>query len=149
MTTRTIGHGWSVELPGEFHERVDEGQRVFWHHGRTVYATVYPTTGGEAEAALAAMVGERGEKPVRRYQRREPSGVKGEAWLMPEEDGEYWGLNTWTEMAGSVACVTFYFETEADVGWALRAWESVAPAGAAVLQNGTSPQDVAGRGVMN
>lgn len=130
MPNRPIGQGWTLELPDEFRERVDDNdQHVFWYGDQAVYANVYRIPATEAEYALAQMTNERGLQPLERYARKEP-GTSGEAWLLPEHSpvgDQYWGLNTWTQAGDSVACVTFYFPDKSQLDHALATWHTVKP----------------------
>jgi hypothetical protein len=132
MSKRNIGHGWSLDLPDEFHQRVDpDDQHVFWYAGRTIYAVVYKSAAAEAEAALAELARQRGlPQPTGRFDRKSP-GLCGEAWLLPEQPpgnaDPYWGLNSWTQSPDSLACVTFYFPSKSDTDWALSIWQTVHP----------------------
>lgn len=125
MPRRTIAQGWTIELDEAFERRAEGGDVMFWLPPRTVYATVFATDDVDAEEAIARMLEDRVGDPVRTFDRVEP-GLAGHAYLLPEGRGagEYWGLNTWTAMRGSVLCLTFYFEDLDDLDWALRAWES-------------------------
>jgi hypothetical protein len=117
---------WSIDLDAGFQRRAEGGDLVFWAAGRTVYASVYEAGSTDAEAAIARMLEERPGLPKQVFDRSEP-GLVGHAYLMPEgeDDNAYWGLNTWTSSADSVACVTFYFDVLTDLAWAMAAWESV------------------------
>lgn len=129
MPLRTIGHGWTLDLPDEFHERVDDDHYVFWHAGRTIYAVVFKTPAAEAEHALDQLSRDRGLQPLQRFSRKD-AGLAGQAWLLPEHTptgDQYWGLNTWTQSGDSVACVTFYFPHKPDLNDALSTWHTVKP----------------------
>jgi hypothetical protein len=127
--TSTLVHitqDWSIQLDASFERRTEGGDLVLWDGGRTVYASVFETSNADAEAAIAALLKQRHETPVKTFDRVEP-GLAGHAYLLPEHAGAqtYWGLNTWTAARGSVACVTFYFEHPDDLAWALAAWRSL------------------------
>jgi hypothetical protein len=129
MPRHEITSQWSVELEEGYLRKVDAGDVLLWRPEarRTVYAAVFNTGNTEAEEAIERMLeGRGGGEPARTYDRVEP-GIVGHAYLLPEGQGrhEYWGLNTWTAARGSVACVTFYFDTLDDLRWALDAWMSV------------------------
>ena len=126
MATLSITADWFLELGDEFERRTEGGDVVWWSGARTVYASVFHTSNADADAAIATMLEGRKETPVQTFDRAGPDLVS-HAYLLPEREdgGDYWGLNTWTAARGSVACVTFYFESLDDLPWALRAWQSV------------------------
>lgn len=128
MPTVEITNGWALELEDGFERRVEAGDLVLWKDARTVYASVFGTSNADVEDAIATMIERRKETPLRTFD-RVAAGLAGHAYLLPEhdddDDGEYWGLNTWTAAATSVACVTFYFADPRDLPWALRAWQSI------------------------
>jgi hypothetical protein len=127
MPAVPITTDWWLELDDAFERRTEGGDLVLWHGTRTVYASVFRGGNADADSAIAAMLEARKETPVRTFDRVE-GNVIGHAYLLREHDesrGEYWGLNTWTASRGSMACVTFYFQSLADLGWALAGWRSV------------------------
>jgi hypothetical protein len=126
MARIKITKQWTLDLDEGFERRIEGGDLVLWSPGRTVYAAVYDTGNAEADEAIAAMLQDRPAKPVKTYDRVE-AGLSGHAYLLPEGEGEsqYWGLNTWTAAKGTVACVTFYFDSEHDLKWAVETWKSI------------------------
>src|SRR6185503_12589010 len=91
-----------------------------------IYAAVYSTNNLDAEQAITKMLEGRPGRPTETFDRAEPD-LSGYAYLLPEITGNhsYWGLNTWTAIKGSVACVTIYFDAETDLQWALATWRSI------------------------
>lgn len=128
LTRHIIGTDWSILVDSEFTRRVDCGDVVLWHEGRTIHGSVFNTNNADAEDAIDKMIEGRPGIPVQMFDREEP-GIFGHAYLLPEgdRDRKYWGLNTWTAAKGSVACVTIYFESLDDLNWAICVWKSVRP----------------------
>lgn len=128
LTRQIIGTDWSILVESEFTRRVENGDLVLWHGGRTIHASVFNTNNAEAEEAIERMLEGRPGIPVQMFDREEP-GLAGHAYLLPEGSNErrYWGLNTWTAAKGAVACVTIYFQEFDDLDWAIRVWKSVRP----------------------
>ncbi len=136
MITHSIGTGWSLLLAKEFQRRVNDGDVVLIMPARTIYASVFNTSGAEAEEAIQKMIEGRPGIPVQLFDRDEPA-LAGHAYLLPETDEKrcFWGLNTWTAVRGSVACVTIYFEDLSDLDWAISVWKSVRPREAMKIMN--------------
>jgi hypothetical protein len=127
MPRVAITGDWSIELEPGFRRKVEPGEDLaLWKGDRTVYVSVYRTETAEADEAISRMLENRPGEVVEKFDRVEP-GVVGHAYLLPEGQGPqcYWGLNTWTAIRGSVACVTLYFQHLNDLEWALAAWRSV------------------------
>ena len=132
-----IGPGWSIVVDHQFDRWVDDGDVILWQAGRTIYASVYATDGADAEEAIGMMIEGRPGIPVQMFDRSEPA-LAGHAYLLPEScatDRRYWGLNTWTAVKGSVACVTIYFQHIDDLNWAIQVWKSVRPGGQIRVMN--------------
>lgn len=136
MVMQSIGAGWSLLVAREFERRVHDGDVVLFMPARTIYASVYNTSGAEAEESIQKMIEGCPGIPVQLFDRDEPA-LAGHAYLLPETNPErgYWGLNTWTAARGSVACVTIYFEELSDLDWAIGVWKSVRPREAMKIQN--------------
>src|SRR5881628_3867215 len=130
MARHMIGSSWSLDLPDAFQRRLQDHQVQFYTPGRTVYAVAYPTRADTAEGALADFLQDHQVKPLETYSRRE-AGLVAEAFLLqethPDTERAYLSLITWTATESSVACVTFYFEEEGELEWALNAWRSIGP----------------------
>ena len=41
---------WSIDLPGEFNRRIDDGDLVFWRPGITAFVAIWNTTTPRASA---------------------------------------------------------------------------------------------------
>ena len=126
MPRHPITAGWSIELDEGFERWTQEGDLVLSKPPRTVYAAVFDVGAADADEAIAQLLESRPGVPHQTFDRVEP-GLAAHAYLLPEEDRNrsYWGLNTWTASRGSVACVTFYFDSPQDLAWALPAWRSI------------------------
>jgi len=123
-----IGRDWSLFIDRQFMRNAVDGDLIFHDPTRTVHAAVFNTSDSDAEQAIEKMIEGRPGIPVQIFDRDEP-GLRGHAYLLPEGDrhNPYWGLNTWTASAGTVACVTIYFRDLAELDWAISLWKSVRP----------------------
>jgi hypothetical protein len=128
LCQHSIGTEWSLLLEACFDRQATDGEVRLWTPGRTIYASVFHTNNSEAEEAIEKMIEGRPGIPVQSFDRGEPD-IVGHAYLLPEQSGthNYWGLNTWTAVKGSVACVTIYFREIGELDWAVRVWKSVRP----------------------
>lgn len=124
---KNLGGGWSVAIPGNFVEELEEGQTFLaYDETRNVRVTCMSASDSSGKILCAADILRTikvFDDPVA-YERGK---VMGRAFFekVDEEDASFWMLRGVSAADGTFAQVTICFEQESDQPWALAIWRSL------------------------
>lgn len=121
--------GWSIEIPGEMYEDVDDdGTWSAWDGTRSIYFSsfVLKRPGGKKASARDTLR----EAPLpdgKRWEHRGERTIGTAVFSRCEEDigGRSWQLNGRMAVDGTLAVCEIIVPSEADRDWALSVWRSI------------------------
>jgi len=122
---------WSIDLPGEFNRRIDDGDLVFWRPGITAFVAIWNNDNAESIGARLAWL--RGDMNPEAFDIVQEDLVDAQrfAYRLREdsedsEENSMPALYAFTVVEDSHLQLAVYFDDEHDVEVALRLWRSVA-----------------------
>ncbi|MCE9581342.1 MAG: hypothetical protein K8T20_02375 [Planctomycetes bacterium] len=125
MSAERITRTCSINIGPGFERRVEDGDLCFSGDKRTVWVALYESKFREPHRSVNELYSP-SRKPDEEWERSQP-GRFGRAYFMREDGAgkRSWTLTTLTASARRLALVSFYFEEEADLDWAVRAWDTL------------------------
>jgi hypothetical protein len=125
MVLQRVTRDCSVKIGDAFRRRVKDGDLCLYDKGRTVWIAAYRARGEDPIASVAELY-QPGRKPDEEWERRE-DGTFGRAYLMFETtpDQACWTLTSITASRRTIILMSFYFEDERELEWAVQTWHSL------------------------
>jgi hypothetical protein len=115
----------SIDVGPGFRRKVEGGDMRLTKRGRTVWIAMYEARHSDPQASVSELYAP-GRRPVEEWERR-GGGSAARAWLLPDDaaGSKRWTLTTISASASELALVSFTFEDEEGLRWALDAWNSL------------------------
>lgn len=125
MPVERITRQCSIDVGAGFRRRVENGDLCLFATGRTVWIALYESQFREPERSVNEIYSP-AEKPEEEWEFRQ-EGRFGRGYMTREiEDGRaLWTLTTLTASRRKLALVSFTFDAEGHLDWAVRAWDSL------------------------
>ena len=122
MALFSLSDEWVIELGEDFERHVEEGSLVFSSGDRAVWIDLFEDDKPRDEilALLQEDVPERAQK-----WEFEQENLFKFGYLEHDEENENFELTTFCVAGGEYALMTFYFDEESSLDWALKQWRSV------------------------
>jgi hypothetical protein len=125
-----LNAAWSLELPGEFNRRIEDGDLVLWRPGMTMFIAIWNNDRGESIPARLEWLRE-DMNPAAFDHVEETDGTSQRFAYRLAEDGDddrVPALYGFTVADSSHVQLAVYFDSEDDTATALELWRSVASA---------------------
>lgn len=122
MALFSLADEWTIELDAEFERRVEDGSLVFSRHDRAIWVDLFE----DDRPILQKLAMLRDDTPenARTWNFEEESLLKF-GYLERDEENENLELTTFSVAVLGYALMTFYFDDEESLDWALGSWKSV------------------------
>lgn len=111
-----------MELDAEFERRVEDGSMVFSHGDRAIWIDLFDDN--RSIPQKMNLLREDTPQEAQSWE-FEGDGFLQFACLERDEDNENFELTTFSVAQPGYALMTFYFDTESSLEWALGCWKSV------------------------
>jgi hypothetical protein len=122
MALFSLTDEWTIELGENFERRVEDGSLVFSHEDRALWIDIFDDDRDPQEKM--ALLQEDVPEHVNVWE-FEHEGLLKFGYLEYDEENENHELTTFSVGPTSYALMTFYFDEEATLDWALKRWRSV------------------------
>lgn len=116
---------WSLELGQGFASRIEEGSLVLSTPDRIIWADIFDDPRPQPEK-LAFLQADDEWHGARTWQFEQEGLLKWGYLTRDEDEGEVgWELTTFSLADASYALISFYFDEESALDWALKRWRSL------------------------
>ncbi len=122
MALFSLSDAWVIELGEDFERHVEDGSLVFSSGDRAVWVDLFEDDKPRAE--ILALLQEDTPENVQKWEFEGENLLKF-GYLERDEENENFELTTFCIGAGEYALMTFYFDDEPTLDWALKRWRSV------------------------
>lgn len=122
MALFSLTDEWTIELGEDFERRVEDGSLVFAHGDRAVWIDLFEDPRPVAEKL--ALLQEDVPEGARQWE-WEQGNLLQWGYLERDEENENYELTTFSLGAPGYALMSFYFDEESALDWALKCWRSV------------------------
>lgn len=129
MVLQRITRDCAVKIGGTFRRRVQDGDLCLFDRARTVWIAAYRAREGDPIASVGELY-RPDRKPDEEWERRE-DGMFGRAYLNSESTpGQAcWTLTSISASKRTIILMSFYFDDERELDWAVSTWHSLRFAG--------------------
>lgn len=122
MALFSLSDEWTMELGEDFEQHVEEGSLVFSSGDRAVWIDLFEDERPRAE--IVALLQEDTPENAQKWEFEQENLLKF-GYLERDEENENYELTTFCVSAKEYALMTFYFDEEISLDWALKRWRSV------------------------
>jgi hypothetical protein len=122
MALFSLTEEWTIEIGEDFDRRVEDGSLVLSHDERAIWVDIFDDDREPAEKMVLLQEDVPENANIWEY---EQEGLLKFGYLERDEENENFELTTFTVGPTSYALMTFYFDEEKQLDWALKRWRSV------------------------
>ncbi len=122
MALFSLADEWTIELDAEFERRVEDGSLVFARDDRAVWIDLFEDN--RSISQKMKMLRENTPQNAKSWKFAQNDLTKF-GYLERDEENENSELTTFSVALPGYALMTFYFDDESSLGWALDCWKSV------------------------
>ncbi len=113
---------WTIELGEDFEQRVEDGSLIFAHQDRAIWVDLFEDDRSRDEKL--ALLQEDVPQNAQSWNFEQENLLKF-GYLERDEENENYELTTFCVAASEYALLTFYFDDDKSLDWALKRWRSV------------------------
>ncbi len=122
MALFSVSDEWVIDLGEDFEQHVEDGSLVFSSGDRAVWLDLFEDDRGREEKL--ALLQEDIPAEAQKWEFEQENLFKF-GYLERDEENENFELTTFSISATEYALITFYFDEEKSLDWALKRWRSV------------------------
>lgn len=131
---------WSIELPGEFNRRIEDGDLVLWRPGMTLFIAIWNNDRAETVTERSEWIREDMDPKAFDIVEAPVGTMQRFAYRLDEgsDDGRVPALYAFTIAEHSHVQLAVYFDSEEDTATALQLWKSILPGNLASEHHGSA-----------
>jgi hypothetical protein len=122
MALFSLTDEWTIEIGADFERHVEDGSLVFSSDERAIWIDIFDDDRDPTE--IMALLQEDVPKNVNVWEFEQDNLLKF-GYLERDEENENFELTTFSVSHTGYALMTFYFDEEKSLDWALKRWRSV------------------------
>lgn len=122
MALFSLSDEWVIELGEDFESHVEDGSLVLSSGDRAVWIDLFEDDRQRSE--ILALLKEDVPEGAQKWEFEKENLLKF-GYLERDEENENFELTTFSLASGEYALMTFYFDEESSLSWALERWRSV------------------------
>lgn len=122
MALFSVSDDWTLELGEDFEQHVEDGSMVLSHDDRAIWIDLFEDERSPEEKLALLQEDVPDNATVWRF---EQENLLKFGYLEHDEENENYEITTFSIAAPEYALMTFYFDAETSLDWALKCWRSV------------------------
>jgi Mg2+ and Co2+ transporter CorA len=122
MALFSVSDEWVIELGDDFEQHVEDGSLVFSNGDRAVWIDLFEDDRTREEKL--ALLQEDMPTGAKKWEFEQENLLKF-GYLERDEENENYELTTFSISTTEYALITFYFDEEESLDWALKRWRSM------------------------
>lgn len=122
MALFSLSDEWVIELGEDFEQHVEDGSLVFSQGEQAVWIDLFEDDRPRAE--ILALLQEDMPEGAQKWEFQQENLLKF-GYLERDEENDNFELTTFSISPSEYALMTFYFDDQESLAWALKCWKSV------------------------